>query len=327
MNYKESKKILTEIKKAKRILLMCHTSPDEDSIVSCLILQKALIKLGAKVDIVSPDKLEKHQSDLDHESKVIFCKPDNIKFNNYDLFFLLDVSGLKRLGIGFKLPTSLKIINIDHHDSEEDFTIKIKDHLKSSTSEIIYQLVKDFGYKLSLLEKNLILIGIISDTDSFQYGYFPSTFRTVADLIEQGADYDKALVYLWRSFPIIRFKFISEMLSRIKLDNDYNFAYSAIPYKEYKKFEKLNSCTRDIADHFIRNIDNTNFGIVMVESTQNNLKVSVRSRRENFRVLDIVEELGGGGYIGGGGALITGLSFEEAVKKVLLIARKYAKNR
>jgi len=325
MNYKESKQILEEIKKANKILLMCHASPDEDSIVSCLVFQKVLENLSKDVDIISPDKIDNHQKALDIDCRIEFTKSSLIKFNKYDLFFVLDASGLKRMGVNSKFTNNLKLINIDHHDSDEDFFIKIKDHKKSSTSEIIYYLADDLGYKLSEVDKNLILIGIISDTDSFQYGYFPSTFRTVAELVEQGADYDQALVYLWRSFPEIRFKFVSDMLSKIKLDKTYNFAYTAMPYSEYKKYENITSGTRDIADHFIRNIDNTNFGIVMIESKIDNLKVSVRSRSENFRVLDIVEELGGGGYFSGGGALVSNISFDKAVKKLLRVARKYAK--
>ena len=57
MYYKESQSILDEIKKANRIMMMCHEGPDMDSVLSCLVLKYVLNKLGKESDIYSKDRL------------------------------------------------------------------------------------------------------------------------------------------------------------------------------------------------------------------------------------------------------------------------------
>jgi len=58
MNYKESKKILEEIKKAKKILVNCHRGPDPDSIGSALAMKGVLKKLKkeGKLEIAEPSE-------------------------------------------------------------------------------------------------------------------------------------------------------------------------------------------------------------------------------------------------------------------------------
>jgi len=94
MNYKESKEILAEIKKAETILLNCHRGPDPDSIGSALALYGALKKLGKKVVIICPsDELPRNMKFLKNYGKILkgvdFAKFD---FSKFDLFIVLDSS-------------------------------------------------------------------------------------------------------------------------------------------------------------------------------------------------------------------------------------------
>jgi len=62
----------------------------------------------------------------------------------------------------------------------------------------------------------------------------------------------------------------------------------------------------------------------MVEEKKNFLTISFRARG-GFDVAKIAQELGGGGHKEAAGARILGMSFTEAVSKVLETCRKYAK--
>ena len=57
MNYKESSEILKEIKKAKKILINCHRSPDPDSVGSALAMRKVLADMDKSVEVVCPDNI------------------------------------------------------------------------------------------------------------------------------------------------------------------------------------------------------------------------------------------------------------------------------
>jgi len=325
MNYPQSKQILKEIKNAKKVLLMCHSSPDPDSIISCLLMQNFLEHENKKVDIFSKDKLHNNYKMIDVHNKIVVKDPADIDFDYYDLFFTLDASGLSRYGIDFELPKSLKIVNIDHHNSTEPAYLQIKDLERSAACEVVYYVLEDFGYKLPLEYINLVIIGILSDSEMFTYNVSSMTFITLSKFIDMGADYYKALDILYKNNSLDQLKFKSYMLSRIKIDEKSGFAYTSMAYEDYSKYQGLLMANREVADKYIRTIKDTDFGISMVEAEKGDLRISIRSRTGKFSMLPMLEELGGGGYVDGGGAGVKGLPFKKAVAKVLRVARKYAK--
>ena len=327
MNYKESQEILVEINKAKKILLACHQGVDPDSITSNLLLKTYLEIIGKEADIVIADEIPDVYRMFDGENKIKqkidFSKFD---FSKYDLFLTCDVNGLKRLGIeDLKVVGDIKIINIDHHEGVFDGTLYISDTSYSCTAEMIFYLLDDFGFKFDKDSAELVLSGIISDTDSFDYGISPRVFKTVSRLIELGADYDKIKFWLLRNNSELQLKFWSKILVNLHVDYENKFAYTYMSHKEFKGFEGVVHPTRTASDMFIRTIKDTDFGMAMLEETKGELKISIRSRQNNYGVVDLCRQLGGGGHFNGGGAMVAGLPFEKAVKKVLETARKYAK--
>ena len=81
MNYKKSKQILEEIKRAKRILLNCHRGPDADGIGSTLAMYEVLKKLGKKVEIVCPsEELYEGVSFLENYQRI----KSNVDFSKID---------------------------------------------------------------------------------------------------------------------------------------------------------------------------------------------------------------------------------------------------
>lgn len=324
LNYKESPEILEEIRKAKKVLLVCHVGADPDSIISCLVAKKIISFYGVEADIFSNEPFSKldRQLDVDNEIKVADVK--DIDFTKYDLLMVLDVPELKRLGIYSALPQDLKLINIDHHESNQLECLKISDTSFSSTTEMIFHLIEDLNYQPDDDTINKILTGILSDTDGFNYSTTPRLFRTVSKLIEMGASYNLASVFLWRNNSEDQLKFWSKMLAAVQVDREHKFAYSALPYMEYEQFKDINHPARSVADKFLRTIEGTDFGIVMLEHKVGELKISVRSRVPGFGCLPILKSLGGGGHHDGGGAMIVGLPFKEAVEKVLSTARNFA---
>ena len=79
-----------------------------------------------------------------------------------------------------------------------------------------------------------------------------------------------------------------------------------------------------VATNFASIVEVNDIGIVIVEEKKDFVTCSFRSRG-NFDISKIATELGGGGHKEAAGARIVGFSFDEAVKKVLDVARKYAK--
>lgn len=327
MNYPESKKILAEIKKAKRILINCHFAPDYDSIAGCTSLYQIIKKMGKKVDMFSPSSLIKETRFLKDVDKIKIENIKNVNFKSYDLFFALDSIDWSVVAGDKSIPQpDIPIIKIDHHPALNNYGIlNLVDNKASSVCEVLYLLFSDWGGEVDKILATKLLTGIIGDTGSFQYNNTsPRTLRVAGKLMELGANNNEIIFKLYRSMNLDTLNLWAEYLNRIKVDSKNEFAWSAIDYETFKKYKGTRKSNSVIASLFIRVIGNTNFGITMTEYEKGKLSLSFRERM-GYDVSKIAKELGGGGHRSSAGAEIHGLPFNKAVEKVLTVARKHAR--
>ena len=324
MNYEKSATILKEIKKAKKILVNCHRGPDSDSVGSALALSRVLISMDKEVLVICPSDIPGDLKFLDDADSIKRVNFSTFDFSDYDLFFVIDSSTYSMVtGLKDNDKPSINTIVIDHHVSNEKFgKINLVDAKTTSTGELLYKIFEDWKITLDKETAECLLTGIIGDTGSFQYqNVGEGTLRIAASLMDAGADKDKIIYNIYRNIDFKEVKMWGKFIENMKIEN--NFIWSAIPISTYKDFGEYIYAKEDVANLFFPVVKGTDFGIVMVETNDNVLSVSFRSR-SGFDVSKIAEEVGGGGHKAAAGARIEGLLFEEAVKKVLAAARKYA---
>lgn len=327
MNFKESIEIKKVIDNSKNVLLALHQSPDPDSIVSNLLIARYLTVKNINHTIICADQIPKRFKEVYKLENVTEVKDvDNFKIDSFDLFIALDVNQPQRFGFTDKHFFN-EVINIDHHYTENGFQgLKINDSSYSSTTEILFYLLEDFGYKFADDDLKYVLLGIITDTNAFSYGASAKLFRTVSRLMEMGVNYDEVDAIIYRNNSIDQIKFWGTSLLKIKVDKKLRFAYVALDRKTISKYPDIVQGTRTLADMFARTIKDTDFCVVMSESDEGFLKISVRARLENYGVMDLLKSLNGGGHFSGGGGKID-LPYREAVKETLRLTKKFAKNK
>lgn len=326
MNYKQSQKILEEIRKSDKILLNCHRNPDPDSIGSALALREILLGMNKKVEVICPSKeLFGNVSYLygfdEIKKEVDFSKFD---FTKFDLFITLDssswdmVSGKKKSSV-----PDMKIISIDHHITNTNYAnINLVDDKVTSVGQLLYMLVEDWGVKINKSIATSLIVAIVGDTGAFRYpGADENTFRVASELMKLGADKDLAIQKLYRSEPIELIKFYAEVLSRLEIDKENKFVWSAVPYETYSKLDKPAMAKESAASMFAQVVEGTDFGFIAIEMEPKTLAISFRSRT-GFDTSKIALELGGGGHAFASGAKIEGFVFDEAVEKLLSMVRK-----
>lgn len=327
MNYSESKTILEEVQKAKKILLNCHRNPDPDSVGSALAMYKVLTDMGKIVKIIFPgEDLPTSTSFLYNSEKIDLINFESFDFSKYDLFVCLDsanwymVSGSKEISI-----PSLPIIVIEHHFTAEKYgKVNLIDREVTSTGELLYRIFEDWGISIDKHVATCLLTGIIGDTGVFKYaGTGWPTLDVAGKLMKAGADKDHIVLRLFGSTEFKLIKFWGEVLQKMKIEEKYKFVWSAISYQNYLTLGKLGGARDSAASLFAGVVEGTDFGIIMVEVERNILDISLRSRT-GFDTTEIALALGGGGHIYSSGAEIKGLPFHEAVEKVLSTARKFA---
>jgi bifunctional oligoribonuclease and PAP phosphatase NrnA len=325
MNYKESTKILEEIKKADNILINCHRGPDSDSVGSALALSKVLKNLGKKVSVVCPSDLPADLRFLDDSDSVRRVNFTTFDFSKYDLFLIIDSSNYSMVtGLKDSTEPSIDTIVIDHHFSNDKFgKLNLIDAESTSTGEMLYKIFVDWKIEIDKDIAECLLTGIIGDTGSFQYqNVGESTLKIAAELIGKGANKDKIIYNIYRNIDFKEVKMWGKFIESMMIED--NFVWAAISLVTYKDFGEYPYAKEDVANLFFPIVRGTDFGIVMVETSENILSVSFRSRSD-FDVSKIAEEVGGGGHKAASGARVEGLPFQEAVNKVLVAARKYAK--
>jgi len=328
MNYEESIKILGEIKKAKKILINCHYKPDPDGIGSALVIYNTLKKMGDfEMDIICPSKPPEYLNFLSGFENIKQVDYSKFDFSRYDLWIIPDAANWWQIsGIMDFNPHGVKVVNFDHHETNEvTFQSSIISKGLSSTAELLYGLFEDWGIKLDKDIAECLLVGIIGDTGVFRYTNVTSkTLEIAKTLMDLGADKNNIVMKTYGSIPFKEMKFWGRVIDLMRFEKDYSFVWVAISLEEYEKYGRPAEAKSASASSFASIVDDTNFGIVIVEEKKDFITCSFRSRGD-FDISPIATELGGGGHKEAAGARLVGLPFDEAVNKVLQVARKYAK--
>lgn len=330
MNYNNSRKILQEIKKAKKILLNLHRGPDQDSFASVFAMEKVLRNMGKKEIVIycstEPSYDFAHIGDF---SKVtVVSNADAYDFGVYDLIIILDSAGWRQFGF-VKKETKLNtnFVNIDHHpNSEIGAKVEIIDTSASATCEVLYLLFQDWGVAIDTDLGKTLLYGILGDTGVMRYSSTTSrTLQIAAEIYNSGVDYNMAVFQTTQIYPLQLVLFWQEIIKTMHFEERHRFIWSAVDYKTFKKYKFTASSTSEFSNLIGRAIKGTDFCIVMVEKKPKYLTLSVRSRYQEFNSSVISEELGGGGHTVASGAVVEGLDFNKAVEKVIQVAKKHAR--
>lgn len=312
--------ILEEIKRANKIVVVTHETPDGDAIGSSLGMGLALKNMGKDVDVIIPDY-----------SKIFGFLPgvENIKaeseIKEYDLAISLDSSDEKRIA-GFEYFENAKVkIVIDHHAKNQMFgDYNFVNPSAPACAEIVAGLLDFFGIELSKEIGECLLTGIITDTGGFQYsGVSEETFELAADLLRKGVNVSEIYRNVLKVKTKPSFRLMKLAISRMEMFDDEKVAFT---YLNVKDEEEANAQTGDhegIVD-IGRDIEGVQVSIFIREREDlNGYKVSLRSNGD-INVADLCFLFGGGGHKNAAGCTMAG-DMETVKNKILSEVRKVLK--
>ncbi|HUT79669.1 MAG TPA: DHH family phosphoesterase [Candidatus Bathyarchaeia archaeon] len=212
---KNSKKLFKLLKnqKIKSVAILGHTSVDPDSIASAYGMQFLVSKLNPKahVDILI-DGISKHTNSLIEYYEHEYLSETEKK---YDLIIIVDVNVLSQMGqfqeLVLQQPKE-KIAIIDHHTQTEfadSIFLSIIDDKKTSTAELIIELIFSHSFIPSQKLLTILLTGIIYDSRRF-YSLNTNLSLLLSKILHLGADYDKAISLIQKDIEE------SERIARLK---------------------------------------------------------------------------------------------------------------
>ena len=301
--------------------LSTHVNPDGDALGSELALYSFLQDLGKQVEIFNTDAPPKNYSFLPFYDAILPAKA--FQNNSPEVLVVLDSGVLKRIGgyLSRSLVPTTAIVNIDHHSAAEHFgDYNLVETDASSTSEIIYRLIRHHGTAIGKERALCLYTGIMFDTGCFRYSNStPASHRVAADLIQEGIAVDKVYRAVYETSPIETILLLSEVFQTIGTTPDGKIGWL---YATQEMFRKTGT-SRDDVDGFInhiRSVDTVEVAILASEQKHGESKVSLRSK-SSVDVGEIASVFGGGGHQRAAGCEIDA-PCEEAIAQLVAVAQK-----
>jgi len=295
------------LSKAQKILLVTHENPDGDAISSLGICYDFLINSQKRTISFCKNLSGKHFDFLPYVEKIIDDK-NEIDFTSFDIAIILDCANLKRTGIDSELKSlQCPIINIDHHISNNNFGyLNIIDAQAVSTTQILYELFKTTGVKITKNMANCILTGIVTDSGNFAYTASSSqTFGIAGEMLMRGANVRDIINYTNKNKKLSTLKIWGLALSRLVYNKRYDIAYTVLTNEDLMEFGVVKDDLEGLSN-FLNTLKDAKIVMVLYELNDGRIKGSFRTTYANVDVSKLALRLGGGGHAKAAGFDVVG---------------------
>lgn len=288
-----------------------HVKPDGDGVGSSLGLCWLLRSLGKEAEVIVHGEVPPAYRSLPGADEIRDVSYVNGK---YDAVFVIECSDITRPGI--EGLSSQFTVNIDHHATCEHFgTINWIDSTASAVGEMIYNLCKAIGGRITKEIAECVYLALVTDTGSF---HFPNTsdrtLKVASELIKAGARPAKIGEAVYNNYPWSRIELMRQVLGTVKRDETGRIAML-----------RQTLAMRDAAEA----IDGDNNGFVniplaakdvqavvyMREVGPNQFRASLRSKGD-INVAKVAERFGGGGHKNASGLSIDG-NWDEKEREIV----------
>jgi len=224
------------IEKHSRFLITSHVDPDGDSIGSQMALYHSLLNNGKKAEIVNQGSIPAKYRFLDPD-KVIRFSLEKLAFSP-EVVIVLECPSLDRIGFVKELiPDSAILINIDHHNDNEDYGyVNITDKKSSAVAEILFFLFEEGKTEITPGIAKQLYAAISSDTGRFRFGSTTSRSMSVASkLIEKGANPKEIADNLYSGMLPSTMQLLGHTLASLKLEASGKIGYFTLTDESLKK--------------------------------------------------------------------------------------------
>ena len=308
-------KIASILKTEDNFVVVTHINPDGDALGSLLGMHLALVEMGKRSYPLCAGKFPAIYEFLPGHEQIISDAAGIAKKPKF--IIAVDVAEEKRIsGDISALRSGAQLINIDHHITNPGFgDFNFVKSEATSTAELVHQVLKTAGYKISPDVGKCLYTGLVTDTGGFRFaGVNSQTLRLGAEMLAAGFDSYDVTRPLFEEYPIRRIYLERLVLERIEILLDGKLVLSALYSEDFKKFGADMSETENLVNR-LRENEGVLAGILFTIMQDNVVRVSFRSK-DSLDVSAIAKSLGGGGHCYAAGLKST-LPLEELKEKII----------
>lgn len=307
------KSLKKTIEQCYSFIIASHVDPEGDAIGSSLALYFALKNMGKNVCVYNESGVPRILKFLPGMENIV-RELDSV--NEYDAIFVVDCGDIDRLGKLKNRLEKLKIINIDHHSTNNSFGhLNFVDKNAAAAGEVVYELLKKMGIPFTKEIAINLYTAVVVDTGSFRYASTtPKSFKIAAELLAMGVDPWEVAKNIYENFPYERMKLLGDVLQTMELVKDGLYAFLVVTKDMLAKY----NATEDLTEGFVnfgRAVDGVEVSVLFKETGEDHYKLSFRSKGD-LDVAKIAQRLGGGGHKNAAGCKLRG-SLIEVKQKVI----------
>ncbi len=289
------------IENKKKFGITTHIKPDGDGVGSSLGLCWLLRSLGKEAEVIVHGEVPPAYQTLPGADEIRDVKTVDA---DYDAIFVIECSDVSRPGIqGLENEFT---VNIDHHATSEHFgKINWIDSTASAVGEMIYNLCKAIGGKVTREIAECVYMALVTDTGSFHFSNTTDrTLKVASELVKAGVKPAQISEAVYNNYPWSRLELMRQVIGTIDRHDNGRIATMRQTLE-----------MRRIADA----VDGDNNGFVniplaarevvasiyMREVGENKYRVSLRSKGD-INVARVAEKFGGGGHNNAAGLSVEG---------------------
>jgi bifunctional oligoribonuclease and PAP phosphatase NrnA len=296
--------VVRVIQEGESFLIAGHVSPDGDCLGSMCALAFALSDIGKKAFPVCLEGVPDLYRFIPGSERILNQLPKD--FTKCDVAIAVDSDRPDRLGpISESLSSCERLIAIDHHlDGCWESGTNLIDPLSASSGEIVYELLKGMGVRITRDIAECLMTAIVSDTGTFRFtNVKPSTMRIAADLMETGVSPGKIASQIYEVRTLSSTKLLGEALRNLSTSLDGRIAYTYITKEQIQKAGSKDSETDGIVN-FVRSVRGAKVGIFFRTAPEGDTRVSLRGPAEDGDISEVARMFGGGGHRAAAGCTV-----------------------
>jgi len=294
------------IEAKRRFAITSHIRPDGDSLGSSLGLYWLLRALDKDAEVIMRDPVPHAYQQLPGASDVRVTPSVD---PSYHAVFVIECSDITRPGL-IDLEKQF-VVNIDHHSTTALFgSINWIDSTASAVGEMIYNLCKATGVRVTKEIAECVYTALITDTGSFHYSNTTErTFKVASELVRTGVKPAKTAEAVFASYPWSRIELMGAVLSTARRDESGRVACM----RQSLEMQHGAHASDEDADGFVNyplTVGEVEAVALLKECEPGVYRTSLRSKGD-VNVAKVAEKFGGGGHRNAAGCTLRG-SWEEA---------------
>ncbi len=310
--------VIRAIEHARSVILVCHISPDGDTVGGALALRLALLAMDKQVQVCCENTIPELLTFL--PGAEAFLAPEEA-VAEADLLLSVDVSDERRMGRCRELIARVHhTAQIDHHATNTIcFEENCVDGSVPANCLIIYELLQRMNCPITPDIATCLATGLSTDTGHLAYGSTtPEAFRMMGEMWEKGAKVAQIWRMLYGRRPFRQVKLLEKALSTLQMHHQGQITSLQLTLADFAECGALQEDAESIVNYGLE-ISGVRMAVFARETESGQVKLSLRAVEPDC-VSGVASALGGGGHAQASGAMVN-MPLEQAVAETVRLMK------